>query len=243
MKKLILLRPNTGALQSAAIARGYGFDPIIAPASEIHPLPWDMPPAHDFDAIMITSANALRMANKSQTKDALRQYSHLPLFAVGQATAQLARDMGFTIAAIGKGGAKALWPLIREYGAKNIVRLVGRDYVPLDDKPVNFTTIMTYEARALPMHSALEKLLQQNDGPHIFAFHSARAVQIFDNYIEELADKGFQFDKSAHFAAALAPTIGHAIRNNNHSPWRDIIISSSASDSVMIAEIAETLGA
>lgn len=243
MKKLILLRPNAGADQSAAIARGHGFDPIIAPASEIHPLPWDMPPAHDFDAIMITSANALRMANKSQTTDALRQYSHLPLFAVGKATAQLARDMGFTIAAIGKGGAKALWPLINEYGAKNIVRLVGRDYVPLDDKHVNFTTITVYEARALPMHPTLEKLLRQNVGPHIIAFHSARAVQIFDNYIKELAQQGFTFDKSAHFAAALAPTIGDAINQSEGKQWQAVIISSSASDSVMIAEIAETLGA
>lgn len=240
MKRLILLRPKESAEQSAAIASDKGFDPIIAPATEIRVLPWDAPPAQNFDAIMITSANALRVSAEE-----IRQYVHLPLFAVGTATAKLAEDMGFTIAAIGKGGAKALWPLISQSGAKRILRLVGRDYVPIENKCI--TTIMTYEARALPINSALEKLMcetdNQDDIANIFAFHSARAVQIFDDYIIQMANQGLTFDKNAHYAAALAPTIGEAIRQSNGTKWRKTIIASSASDAVMIEEISEVLGA
>ncbi len=239
MTQLILLRPTEGAEQSAIIAREKGFNPIIAPATEINALTWDAPPAQGFDAIMITSANALRHGG-----EAIHQYKHLPLYAVGKATAKLAEEMGFTIAAIGKGGAKALWPLIKQSDAKNIVRLVGRDYVPIYDEHIQICTIIVYEARALPMHEGLQSLLSetQNKCPHIFAFHSAKAVQIFDDYIEQMAKQGLIFDKSAHYAAALAPTIGEAICKNGDI-WKKVIISSSANDRVMIEEISEVLGA
>ena len=240
MTRLILLRPKEAAEQSAEIARKKGFNPVIAPATEISALVWDAPPAQEFDAIMITSANALRYGG-----DAVRQYIHLPLFAVGKATAALAEELGFKIAAIGKGGAKALWPQIKQSGVKNIVRLVGRDYVPIDDKHIQICTIIVYEARALPMHVNLERLLCDNDGhndkPHIFAFHSAKAMQIFNDYIEHIAKQGYIFDKSSHYAAALAPAIGEAISKDDK--WKKVIISSCANDSNMIEEIAEVLGA
>ncbi len=241
MTKLILLRPKEGAEQSAIIAREKGFDPIIAPATEIMSLPWRNPPAQDFDAIMITSANALRYGG-----EAIGQYKHLPLFAVGRATAKLARDMGFTIAAMGKGGAKTLWPMISQYGAKNILRLVGRDYVHIADQHINIHTITVYEAIALPMHVKLKCLLRNgnsdNEKPYIFAFHSARAVQIFDDYIIQMTNRGYIFDKVVHYAAALAPAIGEAICQSN-SAWKKIIISPSANDRAMIEEITEVLGA
>ncbi len=240
MKRLILLRPYESAQQSATVARDKGFDPLIAPVSDIKRVPWNAPPASNFDAIMITSANALRYGGEE-----IQQYKQLPLFAVGRATAKLAQDMGFTLAAIGKGGAKALWPLINQSNAMRILRLVGRDYVPISDKRI--TTIMTYESCALPINTTLERLMRAHNDPaamaHIFAFHSARAVQILDDYIIQMANKGFIFDKSAHFAAALAPAIGEAIRHSNGQQWRKIIVSSSANDAVMIEEISEVLGA
>lgn len=232
--KLILLRPSQGAQQSAIIARQMGFDPIIAPASQIAPLPWDAPPAQNFDAIMITSANALRMAHLSKP-EIIAQYKHLPLFAVGKATAKLAQDMGFTIAAMGQGGAKALWPHIISHGAKNILRLVGRDYVAVDND-VNICTIMVYEARALPINDTLKSLIMSATGPHIFAFHSAKAVHIFDTYLAQM--QNIIFDKSAHYAVALAPTIAHEISPD----WRDTIISPSASDADMMQRLSEKLG-
>lgn len=234
MIKLVILRPSDGALQSAVIARGLGFDPIIASASEIRPLQWIAPKAKNFDSIMITSANALRIGG-----NAILQYRHLPMFAVGKATARLAGEMGFHIAAIGRGGAKALWPLIVAHGAQNVLRIVGRDYVEVSDTSINTTNIMTYEACALPIAATLKTLISEGKSGHVFAFHSARAVQIFDDYIAELGQHGILFDKSAHYAAALAPTIAYEISDD----WRKIIISPSASDPAMMTAVSETLGA
>lgn len=231
--KLLILRPTDGALQSAAVARELGFDPIIASASKICALDWEAPDPSEFDAIMITSANALRHGG-----DVIMQYRYLPMFAVGKATAKLATDMGFNIAAIGQGGAKALWPLIVSHGAKNILRLVGRDYVTVNSD-LNVRTIMTYEARALPMADDLMALMMDTNAPHIFTFHSAKAVQIFDDYIADLQNYGMKFNKSLHYAAALAPTIAQQLSPD----WRKIIISPSASDAAMMTAISEMLGA
>lgn len=233
--KLVILRPTDGALQSAAIAHNLGFDPLIASASEICPLDWEAPDPREFDAIMITSANALRGG------DAVLQYRILPMFAVGKATAKLATEMGFTIAAIGQGGAKALWPLIVSHGAKNILRLVGRDYVAVETD-LNVRTIISYEARALPIADNLKALMSDSAAPHIFTFHSAKAVQIFDDYIAEMRMQGINFDKSNHYAAALAPTIAQKINSQSTGKWRKTIISPSANDAAMMAALSEMLG-
>lgn len=229
--KIILLRPKKGGQQSAIIARQFGFDPIIAPASEIRPIAWDRPPPSDFDSIMITSANALRVNHQQITA-----YAHLPLYAVGKATAKLALEMGFTIAGQGKGGAAALWPLLQKDNRRRILRIVGMDYIPIDSDSI--TTIITYEAAILPMHDDLRDLLQNPNAPHIFAFHSVRAVQIFNNYISDLP-ANMAFDTSRHIAISLAPTITQALGSN----WQKIITSPSADDNAMMKSLSEILGA
>lgn len=229
--KIILLRPKKGGQQSAIIARQHGFDPIIAPASEIRPIVWEAPRPSDFDSIMITSANALRV-NRQQ----IAAYKHLPLYAVGKATAKLAIEMGFTIAGQGKGGAAALWPLLQNDRRRNILRLVGADYIPIENDAI--TTIITYEAAALPIDDDLYALLKTSEAPHIFAFHSVRAVQIFNNYIHDLPPN-MSLDTSRHIALSLAPTITQALG----SEWLELITSPHADDHMMMASLSEILGA
>ncbi len=229
--KIILLRPIEGALQSAQIARDIGLEPIIAPASEIRPLSWDAPSASKFDAIMITSANALRINQEKVTP-----YRHLPFYAVGQATAKLAKQMGFTIAGLGSGGAKALWPLLEQDSRQHVLRLVGTDHIPIASDKI--TSIITYKAMALPIHIDLQTLLQKNDSPHIFAFHSARAVQIFADYMHSF----HSFDPSQHYAAALAPSIGKALTQHINQPWKEVIISPQADDKAQFTRLYELFG-
>ena len=230
--KIILLRPIKSALRSAQIAHDIGLEPIISPASEIRPLSWDAPPASKFDSIMITSANALRI-----NQEKILPYRHLPLYAVGQATAQLAREVGFNVAGLGSGGARALWPLLEKDLRQHVLRLVGADHIPITSEKI--TTITTYKAEALPIHVDLRALLQNNDGPHIFAFHSARAAEIFADYIHAFD----LFDPSYHYACALAPTIAEAITQHIKEPWKEIITSPKADDETMFTKLYELFGA
>jgi len=87
MRPLLVLRPEPGAAATLARAVAAGWQAIAAPIFNIVPLPWAAPDPADHDALMLTSANAVRQAG-----DALRLYRHLPVYAVGEATAVAAQS-------------------------------------------------------------------------------------------------------------------------------------------------------
>ena len=79
---LLVLRPEPGASATAARIAARGVDAVVSPLFEVRPLPWEAPPPEDFDALLLTSAQAARHGGT-----ALGQYHSLPLYAVGAATA------------------------------------------------------------------------------------------------------------------------------------------------------------
>ena len=103
MKPLVLLRPEPGLSHSAKGARALGLTVIECPLFEVRPLAWAAPPAGEFDALMLTSVNAVRHGGSGLTK-----YRELPVLAVGEATAEAARDAGFQVELVGAGGVADL---------------------------------------------------------------------------------------------------------------------------------------
>jgi uroporphyrinogen-III synthase len=97
MRRVLVLRPEPGASATVERARGRGLDAFSVPLFEIEPLAWDLPDPAAFDGLLLTSANAVRSAGEKL--DALRG---LPVYAVGHATAEAARNAGFSIAAVGE---------------------------------------------------------------------------------------------------------------------------------------------
>jgi uroporphyrinogen-III synthase len=83
-----------------------GYRPVIAALLDVHPLSAALPPAERFHAILATSGNAVRALPNS--------HRHLPLFAVGEATAARARAAGFTRVDNADGNACALAVLVAE---------------------------------------------------------------------------------------------------------------------------------
>lgn len=122
MKPLAVLRPEPGnAATSARIAAGGGVA-LALPLFEVRSLPWTPPPAARFDALFLTSANAVRHAGA-----ALASYRDVPVFAVGNATAASAQAAGLTVAAVGDGDAVALAALAKEHGVRAALHLTSRD--------------------------------------------------------------------------------------------------------------------
>lgn len=103
MKKLLLLRPEPGLSASADRARGVGLEVIAIPLFRVEPIAWSPPDASRYDALLLTSANAIRHGGAG-----VDAFKHLPVHAVGTATADAARATGFAIASIGEGGVDAL---------------------------------------------------------------------------------------------------------------------------------------
>lgn len=98
MRPLVIVRPEPGASATAKAAQRLGLEPIILPLFEVRPLEWRPPDAGDFDALLFTSANAIRHGGRGL--DGLRG---LPAHCVGEATAEAARDFGFWVASVGGG--------------------------------------------------------------------------------------------------------------------------------------------
>ena len=92
MRPLVILRPEPGASATAARARERGLEvrlhSLFAPVA----LPWT-PLQEDFDALLVTSANAVRLAGS---------LPRLPVHAVGEASAAAAREVGLEVVTTGE---------------------------------------------------------------------------------------------------------------------------------------------
>jgi uroporphyrinogen-III synthase len=103
MKRLLVLRPQPGASATAERARSLGLDPALIPLFEIEPLEWTAADPAGFDALLLTSANAVRFGG-----DELKSLLPLPVHAVGAATAEAACEAGFRVSSVGEAGVDAL---------------------------------------------------------------------------------------------------------------------------------------
>lgn len=136
MRKLVIVRPQPGAGQSAARAAELGLDARLLPLFAVEPIEWEVPDPLRFDALVATSANAFRHGGEK-----LSRLRGLPVHAVGQVTAAAARQAGFTVAAVGDGGREQI-PL----PDGRLLHLAGTDHLPIAGE---VETIAVYASRAL----------------------------------------------------------------------------------------------
>jgi uroporphyrinogen-III synthase len=104
---VLVTRPQPEAEETAAHLHRLGYDPILEPMLRIAPLegpPLDLSGAQ---ALLVTSRNGARaLARRTERRD-------LSLFAVGQATAEALRALGFSAVQDAAGAAGDLVELVR----------------------------------------------------------------------------------------------------------------------------------
>jgi uroporphyrinogen-III synthase len=137
---LIVLRPQPAADATAERARALGLDVAVAPLFAIAPMAWDAPDLQNFDALLFTSASAVRAAGEQ-----LARFAHLPVVTVGDATADAARAASLNVVETGEADGKAVVSATR---FQKLLHLAGRRHAPLDDPRV--TSIPVYAAKVLP---------------------------------------------------------------------------------------------
>lgn len=103
MRRLLVLRPEPGASATLERARQRGLDAVAAPLFEIAPLAWELPDSSGFDGLLLTSANSVRFGGGQ-----LKSLVELPVYAVGEATADAARGAGFRVVTVGGKGVAEL---------------------------------------------------------------------------------------------------------------------------------------
>lgn len=125
MPCVLVTRAKIDAEKTLSALHAQGFEALGAPVLQLEFVPQpDLSGA--FGGLIITSANALRAIAHAPQLDAL---TSLPLYAVGERSAALARLGGFMQVMEAQGDARALSRLIRAHhsGAKPLLYLAGAD--------------------------------------------------------------------------------------------------------------------
>jgi uroporphyrinogen-III synthase len=139
--KILILRPQPGADETAARARALGLEPLVAPLFTIRPIDWTPLDPAGFDAVLLTSANAPRHAG-----DAMTSFLGLPCYAVGESTAAAARAAGFTDIRTGPSDGRALIEKAAGDGIAAAVHLCGRHHFAIRHPAVAVTPVVVYAA-------------------------------------------------------------------------------------------------
>ena len=92
--RLLVTRSRPDAARTAVALRAHGHEPIVAPLFELEILAELEADDGSWDAILLTSVNALWAV--SQLAYGTTARAIVPVFAVGERTAQAAREQGFT---------------------------------------------------------------------------------------------------------------------------------------------------
>jgi uroporphyrinogen-III synthase len=186
MRRLVILRPEPGASATAERARAKGLEPVAMPLFKVEPVIWAAPEPGEFDALLLTSANAVRHGGEGVLS--LRQ---LPVYAVGEATAAAAREAVFDVAASGEAGVERLLGSIP--ADLRLLHLCGeRRIEPQASQAI--TAVPVYRSNALPMPEEFRGIEGQ-----VAAVHSPRAGQ----RLAELADQA-GIDRSTVQIAAIS---------------------------------------
>lgn len=181
-RPIAVLRPEPGNGRTADRLIALGKTVIRRPLFAIAPIAWTPPDPADFDALLLTSANALRHADIAATP-----LARLPVWAVGSATAAAARAAGLRVVRTGSGGVAAL---TGDRGDTRLLHLAGRERVAVP----GVTAITVYASDPLPWTPADWRELSGS----VALLHSPRAAR---------ALAAGELERSRVRLAALSPAI------------------------------------
>lgn len=160
MKKLLILRPEPGLSDSCERAQAIGLDVVRCPLFEVEPVQWDAPDPARYDALLLTSANAIRHGGGQ-----LATLRSLPVHAVGEATASGARDASFDVTTVGERDIVEL--LARIPPEARLLHLAGENYRDVQDQRIERRIVYRSKEIAEPELPPLAGL--------VVAVHSPRA--------------------------------------------------------------------
>lgn len=211
IRPALVLRPPPGDAKTAERLAAANIPVIRMPLFAIVPVPWAVP-KDEFDALLLTSANAARHAGAP-----LR----LPTIAVGKATADAARHAGYNVVAVGDGDAATALMLAHERGWRRVIRLAGRERTPLD----GVTDAVVYASKARPVPP---DALWIAEGA-VALLHSTRAARRF----VDLVDRDAVARDTVRLAAISAKVAAAA-----GAGWAEVAIAAAPDDGALVRAAA-----
>ena len=204
-RPIAVLRPEPGNRATAAAIEAAGHRAIRLPLFEARPLPWEVPEAEDYDALIVTSANAMRHGGPG-----LARLLALPVHAVGDATAASARRAGFEVVQAGASGSAELLDVAEAAGVRRALHLAGRERL-VDRGGIIADVRTVYASEALPVSA---EAASQLEGA-VALLHSARAGK----RLAEIAD-AHRLDRSRIALVAISARAGGTAGDG----WEQLIV-------------------
>ena len=143
---------------------------------------------------MMTSANAAQFGGEG-----LADFCDLPLYAVGAATGEAAKEAGFARIIAGNGGVAALADRMRSDDVTHIFHPAGAATRPFDESGLSITRVTVYDAKRVPPPDLAAHLRPEM----VILVHSPRAAEYLDALCTEQAVDRSALRLVAISAAAL----------------------------------------
>jgi len=213
MTRFVVLRPEPGNAATVARLRDQGLEALALPLFAVVPVAWTLPDLARFDAVLLTSANAVR---HGALPDALKR---LPVVAVGDATAAAARSAGFDVAITGTGDARSAVDQARTKNLARLLHLAGRERAPTAG---NVEAITVYSSDPVRVDDAE---IRATGAQHVL-IHSARAARAFAERVD-----GAGVDRATIALIVISAAVGTAAGGG----WREVIVADQPTDDALVA--------
>ena len=216
---VLVTRPHPDSEISAEALRGRGFEVLLAPMLRFEPVAFLDDAEVDYGAVIATSANALRAI---EPQLAVSRLTKLPLFAVGERTASLARKAGFSTVIVAQGDAAGLRDLVLESvraralkKASVLLYLAGADLSrdlagELGERGFSVVTQTTY--RMIPVASLPRAVCDAFAGKAVEAVlhYSRRSARAF---LEAVRADGVEISALAIPHCCISPAVATILRD------------------------------
>jgi len=171
-RPLLVLRPEPGASATEAAAEALGLEAIKAPLFTLRAIEPDLSGMAMPDALLLTSASAARLSG-----DWIAPYRHLPVYAVGAATAAAARRIGLDPVAVGEADAAAIVAQAAADGVRRLLHLAAREHRAVAHPAVAIERTIVYAADPVP--ALPPQALAALERGAVALLHSPRAAALF----------------------------------------------------------------
>lgn len=215
---LLILRPLEGALKTERRAKDLGLQAVVDPLFIVEPVIWSDSAVRDFDALLLTSANAVTHGG-----DQLDAYKLLPVLAVGQATARAAEKVGFHIAETGDSSGQQLLNQLETDRYRSILWLAGEQHSLLDPGKRQLDIVPVYRSRAIALGQKAAACLEAET---VILLHSARAAKHLVTELDRLHIMRGQHHLAA-FSAKVAAAAGQG--------WKSLHVADRPDDESLLS--------
>lgn len=218
IRPLLILRPLAGALQTERRANDLGLETVVDPLFTVESLAWTGPAAEDYDALLLTSANAVKYGGAQ-----LDHYRSLPVLAVGEKTATAAKNAGWDLAETGVSSGQHLLDQLVAGRYRHILWLAGEQHSALDAGERELDTVPVYRSKAIALGDRAIACLQTET---MILIHSARAARQLVSELDRL-----HIERGRHHAMVFSAKVAEAAGQG----WRSLSTADRPDDDALLS--------